>query len=109
MRTLLPWLIVVGVSFVFFLVLGKVTGSEEHGYKTNDDDERKKHIKQQAIIKSWILLLVFFVINFINDFFNLSDLRLNNSPLVYPELLYFLIAVISYCTFYVIYRKRLGS
>ncbi|RNF39376.1 hypothetical protein [Planococcus salinus] len=105
---MVSWLVAIGVSFLLFLVLGKITGSEEHGYKTNDD-ERKKHMKQQAIIRSWIILLVFFAVNFINDFFNLSDMRLTNSPLLYPELLYLLIAGISYCIFYVIYRKRLGG
>ncbi|WP_239457226.1 hypothetical protein [Planococcus versutus] len=108
MSTLLSWLVIIVVSLLLFLILGKITGSEEHGYKTNDD-ERKKHIKQQAIVSSWIMLLVFFVINFFNDFFNLSDIRLDNVPLIYPELLYLLIAVSSYFIFYVMYRKRLGG
>lgn len=105
---MLSWLVVLGVSLVLFLILGKVTGSEEHGYKTNDD-ERKRHIKHQAIVSSWIILVAFFVINFFIDFFNLSDMRLNSVPLIYPELLYLLIAISSYFIFYVMYRKRLGG
>lgn len=105
---MLSWLVVLGVSLVLFLILGKVTGSEEHGYKTNDD-ERKKQIKHQAIVSSWIMLVAFFVINFFIDFFNLSDMRLNSMPLIYPELLYLLIAISSYFIFYVMYRKRLGG
>ncbi|EGA90202.1 hypothetical protein GPDM_06640 [Planococcus donghaensis MPA1U2] len=105
---MLSWLVIIVLSLLLFLILGKVTGSEEHGYNTNDD-ERKKHIKHQAIVSSWVMLLIFFVINFVNDFFNLSDVRLNNVSLIYPELLYFLIAVISYLIFYVMYRKRLGG
>lgn len=105
---MLTWLILIVISLMLFLILGKVTGSDEHGYKT-DDDERKKHIKQQAIVSSWIILLVFFVVNFANDFFDFSDIRLNDVPMVYPELLYLLIAIISYCIFYVMHRKRLGG
>ena len=105
---MLTWLILIVISLMLFLILGKITGSEEHGYKT-DDDERKKHIKQQAIVSSWIILLVFFVINFAIDFFNLNDIRLNDVSMVYPELLYLLIAIISYCIFYMMHRKRLGG
>lgn len=105
---MLSWLVIIVVSLVLFLILGKVTGSEEHGYKTNDD-ERKKHIKHQAIVSSWIMLLAFFVINFFIDFFNLSDMRLNSVSLIYPELLYLFIAVLSYFIFYVMYRQRLGG
>lgn len=105
---MLTWLILIVISLMLFLILGKVTGSDEHGYKT-DDDERKKHIKQQAIVSSWIILLVFFVVNFAIDFFDFSDIRLNDVPMVYPELLYLLIAIISYCIFYVMHRKRLGG
>lgn len=105
---MLTWLILIVISLMLFLILGKVTGSDEHGYKT-DDDEQKKHIKQQAIVSSWIILLVFFVVNFAIDFFDFSDIRLNDVPMVYPELLYLLIAIISYCIFYVMHRKRLGG
>lgn len=105
---MLTWLILIVISLMLFLILGKVTGSDEHGYKT-DDDERKKHIKQQAIVSSWIILLVFFVVNFAIDFFDFSDIRLNDVPMVYPELLYLLIAIISYGIFYVMHRKRLGG
>ena len=52
---------------------------------------------------------MFFVINFVFDLFNLNDERLALVPFVYPELLYLLIAVISYFVYYWIYSRRMSS
>lgn len=101
----MDWLVGLTLGILLFFILGWVTGSEEWGYKTNDD-ERKKYIKQKSIVNSWVILLTLLLINFIFDVFNLRDERLDNVPFVYPELLYLIIAVISYFVFYVIHSRR---
>lgn len=97
------------VGLIIFIIIGWVTGTDEYGGVKTKDDERSQLIKQKAIVSSWLLLLMFFVINFVFDLFNLNDERLALILFVYPELLYLLIAVISYFVYYWIYSRRMSS
>jgi hypothetical protein len=97
------------VGLIIFFIIGWATGTDEYGGVKTKDDERSQLIKQKAIVSSWLLLLMFFIINFVFDFFNLNDERLSLVPFVYPELLYLLIAVISYFVYYWIYSRRMSS
>ncbi len=97
------------IGLIIFFIIGWVTGTNEYGGVETKDDERSQLIKQKAIVSSWLLLLMFLIISFVFDFFNLNDERLALVPFVYPELLYLLIAVISYFVYYWIYSRRMSS
>lgn len=97
------------IGLIIFFIIGWVTGTNEYGGVETKDDERSQLIKQKAIVSSWLLLLMFLIISFVFDFFNLHDERLELVPFVYPELLYLLIAVISYFVYYWIYSRRMSS
>ncbi len=104
-KAVVPFLI----GLIIFFIIGWVTGTNEYGGVETKDDERSQLIKQKAIVSSWLLLLMFLIISFVFDFFNLNDERLALVPFVYPELLYLLIAVISYFVYYWIYSRRMSS
>lgn len=107
----MAWLTGWGVSLIFglvmFFVLGLLTGNNKWGYDTKDD-ERKRYIKQRSIMNSWILLLIFLSSNFVNDILVLNNEQLAAFPIKYPELLYLIVAVLSYFISYVIYSKRIS-
>lgn len=104
-KAVVPFLI----GIIAFFIIGWVTGTNEYGGVKTKDDERSKVIKQKAIISSWLLLLLFFMVNVVFDLFDLRDERLALVPFVYPELLYLLIAIISYFVYYWIYSRRMRS
>ncbi|HDX9590518.1 TPA: hypothetical protein ROX98_003560 [Bacillus pseudomycoides] len=105
---LVKWVIPFLVGLTIFFIIGWVTGTDEYGGVKTKDDERSQLIKQKAIVSSWLLLLGFFVINFIFDFFHLNDERLALVQLKYPELLYLLIAMLSYFVYYWMYSRRMS-
>lgn len=106
---LLKVIIPLFVGLIIFFVIGWVTGTDEYGGVEAKDDERLQLIKQKAIVRSWLLLLIFFIINFIFDFFKLNDGRLALIQFKYPELFYLLFAVISYFAYYWIYSRRMSG
>ena len=97
------------VGLVIFFIIGWVTGTDEYGGVKTKDDERSQLIKQKAIVSSWLLLLGFFVINVIFHFFHLNDERLALVQFKYPELLYLLIAMLSYFVYYWMYSRRMSA
>lgn len=97
------------VGIIIFFVIGWMTGTDEYGGVKTKDDERSQFIKQKAIVSSWLLLLMFLVINFVFDFFNLNDERLAMVEFKYPELFYLLLAIVSYFVYYWIYNRRMSS
>lgn len=97
------------VALSIFFVTGWLTRSDEYGVSSKKDEARSQLIKYKAIVSSWVLLISFFVINFVFDFFNLNDERLAILPFKYPELLYLFIAIISYFIFYWIYRRKMSA
>lgn len=101
------WLVGLILVFLLYFIFGWMTGSEEYGFKTNDD-ERKRYIKQKAIVNSWLIVFIFLLTNFVLDVFNLRDERLDHVPFVYPELLYLIIAVVSYLIFYAVHKRRMS-
>ncbi|WP_229194004.1 hypothetical protein [Bacillus cereus] len=105
---LVKWIIPFLVGLIIFFIIGWVTGTDEYGGVKTKDDERSQLIKQKAIVSSWLLLLGFFVINFIFDFFHLNDERLALVQFKYPELLYLLIAILSYFVYYWMYSRRMS-
>ena len=86
-RAVVPFL----VGLIIFFIIGWVTGTDEYGGVKTKDDERSQLIK------------------FVFELFKLNDERLALIPFVYPELLYLLIAVISYFVYYWIYSRRMSS
>ncbi|MFD3446691.1 hypothetical protein ACFDTO_19015 [Microbacteriaceae bacterium 4G12] len=96
------------IPFIFFVAVGWFTGSKEYIFAPNDD-ERKRSIKQKAIIQSWITVLLFLFSNLVMDLFQLRDARLNEIPLKYPELSYLIVAVVSYFIFYIINSRRMSA
>src|SRR5690625_3281177 len=104
-RTVVPFLI----GLVLFFIIALITGTDEYGGVETKDDERSQLIKQKAIVSSWLLLLMFFIINFVFDFFNFNDDRLAMVQFEYPGLFYLLVAIISYFVYYWIYSRRMSS
>ncbi|MGM7634662.1 hypothetical protein [Bacillus sp. Hm123] len=96
------------VPIVWVLIISWFTGRKEYMFQSNDD-ERKQHIKQKAIVQSWTALILFFLTNFFIDFFHLHDERLDEVPFVFPELLYLLIALFSYFIFFFINNKKMSA
>lgn len=105
----LTWFVPFITGLIIFLIIGWFPGTDEYGGLKPKVDERVQMIKQKAIVSSWLLLLVFFVIHSVFKFFELQDKRLALIPNKYPELLYLLIAIVSYCIYYWIYRRRMSS
>ncbi|MCM3737805.1 hypothetical protein M3215_18940 [Bacillus cytotoxicus] len=105
---LVKWVIPFLVGLIIFFIIGWVTGTDEYSGVKTKDDERSQLIKQKAIVSSWLLLLGFFVINFIFDFLHLNDERLALVQFKYPELLYLLIAMLSYFVYYWMYSRRMS-
>lgn len=105
---LVKWAITFLVGLVVFFIIGWITGTDEYGGVKTKDDERSQLIKQKAIVNSWLLLIVFFIINFVFDFFNLNDERLAMVEFEYPGLFYFFIAIISYFVYYWIYSRLMS-
>ncbi|TFJ93129.1 hypothetical protein [Lentibacillus salicampi] len=106
---LVNWIVPFLVGIAIFFIIGWFTGSDEYGGIKTKDDERSQFIKQKAIVSSWILLLVFFVINFIFDLFDLNNEHLAMIQFQYPELFYLLFSVGSYFVYYWIYNRRMSS
>lgn len=103
---MLKWIVPFLLGVLLFWVIGFLTGEKDYGSR---DDERSQYMKQKAILRSWLLLLVFLLINFVFDFFDLKDDRLALIDFKYPELFYLFIALASYFIYYLIYRKRLSA
>lgn len=97
------------VGVLIYFIFGWVTGTEEYGGVNTKDDERSQLIKHKAIVSSWLLLLLFFIVNFTFDFFNLNNGRLAQVEFAYPSLFYLLVAVVSYFVYYWIYSLRMSS
>ena len=107
---LVGWVVPFIVGLVIFLIIGWISGNgEEYGGVKTNDDERSQLIKQKAIVSSWLLLLVFFIINFVFDLFDLNDGRLAMIQFKYPELFYLLFSVGSYFVYYWVYNRRMSS
>lgn len=104
---LIRWIASLVVALIIFFIIGWITGTDEYGGVKTKDDERSQFIKQKAIVSSWLLLLMFFIINFVFNFFNLNDERIEQ--LKYPGLFYLLIAIISYFVYYWIYSRRMSG
>ena len=66
-------------------------------------------INHNEIVSSWLLLIIFFIINFVFNFFNLNNERLAMVGSNYPELFYLLIAIVSYYIYYWIYSRKMRS
>lgn len=105
---LVKWVIPFIFGLSMFFISGWVSGTDEYGGVKTKGDERSKLIKQKAIVSSWLLLLGFLFINFISNLLNLYDERLALVPFKYPELLYLLIAVLSYFVYYWMYSRRMS-
>lgn len=105
---LVKWFIPFLVGLAIFFIIGWLTGSEEYGGAVTKDDERVQLIKQKAIVSSWLLLIGFFIINIVFEFLNLNDERLALVPFKYPELLYLLVALVSYFVYYWMYNRRMS-
>lgn len=109
MILLVKWIVSLVIGLVIFFIIGWVTGTEEYGGIKTKDDERLQLIKQKSIVSSWLMLLGIFVVNFVFDFFHLSDKRLADVQFQNPELLYLLIAILSYVVFFWIYSRRMSE
>jgi 4-amino-4-deoxy-L-arabinose transferase-like glycosyltransferase len=97
------------IPILWLFIVSRFTGSKDYVFQTNDD-ERKQKIKQKAIVQSWVTLVLFFLTNFLLNFFHLNDdKRLENVTLVYPELLYLLVAIVSYFIFLVINNRKMSA
>ncbi|EDP68916.1 hypothetical protein CAT7_06733 [Carnobacterium sp. AT7] len=92
-----------------FFINGWLTGNNEYGITSKKNDERSQLIKHKAIVSSWLLLMMFFIIDFIFNFFNLDNNRLAMVEFNYPELFYLLIAIVSYFIYYWIYSRKMSS
>jgi hypothetical protein len=103
----LNYLIYLIPGLLWMPIISWLTGSS--AYIQVNDDERKRQIKQKAIVQSWSMLILFFLTNFFIDLFHLGDKRLNNVPLVFPELLYLLVAIASYFIFYIINNRKMSA
>ena len=106
---LLKWFILFLVGIILFILIGYLTGNAEYGGAETKDDERMQRIKQKSIVSSWLLLLSFFVFNFIFDLLNLTDERLALIPFPHPELFYLLVAIVSYVFFFWKYHRQMSS
>ncbi|WHY77299.1 hypothetical protein QNH20_25040 [Neobacillus sp. WH10] len=104
----MKWIFYLIIPILWLFVVSWFTGSKDYVFQTNDD-ERKQKIKQKAIVQSWTTLILFFITNFLLNFFHLNDKRLDNVPLVYPEVDYFLVAVVSYFIFFIINNRKMSA
>jgi glucan phosphoethanolaminetransferase (alkaline phosphatase superfamily) len=82
------------------------TGDGKFGGVKTKDNEHSKLIKQKAIVSSWLLLLMFFLIIFLFDLLQLRQAPLNDITFKFPEPFYLLILVGSYFVYYWIYSRR---
>lgn len=96
------------IPIVCIVMIGFFTGNNE-SYVGPHDDERKKAIKQKSIVQSWTTILLFLLTNFLLDLFNLHDERLSDTSFVFPELLYFIILVVSYFIFLFINNRKMSA
>ncbi|WP_407391091.1 hypothetical protein [Carnobacterium jeotgali] len=103
------WIVTVAVGVIMFFINGWLTGNNKYGITSKKDDERSQLIKHKTIVSSWLLLMIFFIINFIFNFFNLDNDRLAMVEFNYPELFYLLIAIVSYFIYYWIYSRKMSS
>lgn len=103
---MLKWIIPLFIGFFLFWLLGFLTGEKSYGSK---DDEGYQYMKQKAIVRSWLLLIVFLFINFVFDLFKLKDERLALLNFEYPELFYLILALVTYFIYYLLYQKRMTS
>lgn len=105
---LIRWIVAFAVGLIMFFVIGRLTGDSDHGVTSKKDDERSQLIKHKAIVSSWLLLIIFFIINFVFNFFNLNNENLAMVGFNYPELFYLLIAIVSYYIYYWIYSRKMS-
>lgn len=105
----IKWIVTVAVGVIMFFINGWLTGNNKYGITSKKDDERSQLIKHKTIVSSWLLLMIFFIINFIFNFFNLDNDRLAMVEFNYPELFYLLIAIVSYFIYYWIYSRKMSS
>ncbi|MGB7459342.1 MAG: hypothetical protein WA887_00510 [Carnobacterium jeotgali] len=103
------WIVTLAVGVIMFFINGWLTGNNEYGITSKKNDERSQLIKHKAIVSSWLLLMMFFIIDFIFNFFNLDNNRLAMVEFNYPELFYLLIAIVSYFIYYWIYSRKMSS
>lgn len=103
------WIVTLAVGVIMFFINGWLTGNNEYGITSKKNDERSQLIKHKAIVSSWLLLMMFFIIDFIFNFFNLDNNRLAMVEFNYPELFYLLIAIVSYYIYYWIYSRKMSS
>ncbi|WP_374704049.1 hypothetical protein [Salimicrobium jeotgali] len=101
--------IIVFAGLVIFFASGWFTGTDEFGGVNTRDSERLKIIKQKAIVSSWILLVMVFFLSSVFEFLQLNNGGWNLFGSIKPELLYLLVAVISYFVYYWMYKRRLSS
>lgn len=101
-------IIFIVVPILWMAIVGFFTGNKDYFLGSNDD-ERKRSIKQKSVVQSWSTVLLFLLTNFLYDYFNLFDERLADVAVVYPELLYLIILVVSYFIFYVINNRKMSA
>ena len=103
------WIVTLAVGVIMFFINGWLTGNNEYGITSKKNDERSQLIKHKAIVSSWLLLMMFFIIDFIFNFSNLDNNRLAMVEFNYPELFYLLIAIVIYFIYYWIYSRKMSS
>ncbi|MFQ3545017.1 hypothetical protein Q7A53_13120 [Halobacillus rhizosphaerae] len=96
------------VPIVWLVIVGWLSGSKEFIFKPKED-ERKEWIKQRAVIQSWATLILFMLSNFLFDYFNVGDPRLDGIKTQYPELFYLAVLLLSYCVFYIINGRKVSA
>ncbi|PBB06278.1 hypothetical protein CKW00_04410 [Salimicrobium humidisoli] len=101
--------IIVFAGLVIFFTSGWFTGTDEFGGVNTKDSERLKIIKQKAIVSSWILLVMVFFLSSVFEFLQLNNRGWSLFGSVKPELLYLLVAVVSYFVYYWMYKRRITN
>ncbi|ASF40676.1 hypothetical protein CEH05_16555 [Halobacillus halophilus] len=96
------------VPFIWLAVVGWLSGSKDFIFKPKED-ERKEWIKQKAVVQSWATLILFLLSNFLFDFFNVGDPRLEGFKMQYPELFYLAILLVSYIIFYIMNGRKVSA
>ncbi len=96
------------VPLIWLAVVGWLSGSKDFLFKPKED-ERKEWIKQKAVVQSWATLILFLLSNFLFDFFNVGDPRLEGFQMQYPELFYLAILLVSYIIFYIINGRKVSA
>lgn len=96
------------VPIIWLVVIGWLSGSKEFIFKPKED-ERKEWIKQKAVVQSWATVILFLLSNFLFDFFEVGDPRLEGMKTQYPELFYLVVLLLSYYIFYFMNSRKVSA